>query len=77
MAAAADAGGPGGGSLSSAFTQALQGAQEAQQQQLQFQQGLNANKQLYQAESAKFQMEDAMASKMARLVSSQAQALAQ
>lgn len=76
MAAAVDAGGA-GGSLTTAFTTALQGAQEAQQQQLQFQQGLNENKQLFQAESAKLQMEDAMASKMARLVSSQAQALAQ
>lgn len=72
MAAAVD-----GGSLSSAFTQALQGAQQAQQQQLQFQEGLNQNKQMYQAESAKLQMEDAMASKMARLVASQAQSLAQ
>jgi len=75
MAAAVDAGG--GGGLQGAFTQALQGAQQAQQQQLQFQQGLNENKQLFQAQSAKFEMEDAMASKMARLVSAQARALAQ
>ena len=72
MAAAADAGG-----LSNAFTTALQGAQQSQAQQLEFQQGLNQQKQDFQAKSAKFEMEDAMASKMARLVSSQARALAQ
>lgn len=73
MAAQAEA----GGSLSNAFNTALQGAQQSQLQQLQFQEGLNKQKQDFQAQSAKFEMEDAMASKMARLVSAQARALAQ
>lgn len=78
MAAAATASATAGGSgLSSAFQTALQGAQEAQQQQLSFNQSLNTQKQEFQAESAKLEMDDAMATKMARLVTRQAQALAQ
>lgn len=76
--ASATAGGAAGGSgLSAAFQTALQGAQEAQQQELAFNQSLNAQKQQFQAESAKLEMDDAMATKMARLVTRQAQALAQ
>ena len=72
MAAATD-----GGGLSAAFTTALTSAHEAQTQQLDFQSGLNQQKQDFQAQSAKFEMEDAMSTKMARLVTSQARALAQ
>jgi hypothetical protein len=75
MAAAATAGG--GADLSAAFETALQGAQEAQQQELAFNEALNAQKAEFQAESSRLAFEDAMATKMANLASAQAQALAQ
>lgn len=75
MSAAVDAGG--GGGLQSAFASALEGAKEAQGAELEFQSALNSQKSQFQADSAKLEMEDAMATKMARLASRQAQALAQ
>jgi len=74
MSAAVDAG---GGGLTAAFATALEGAQEAQNSELEFQTALNSQKSQFQADSAKLEFEDAMATKMARLASRQAQALAQ
>ena len=73
MAAAAET----GGGLSAALTSALDTANKSQTETLQFQEGLNQSKQQFQARSASLQMEDAMSSKMSRLVQSQAQALSQ
>ena len=74
MAAAAETG---GGGLSAALTSALETANRSQTETLQFQEGLNASKQQFQARSASLQMEDAMSSKMSSLVQAQARALAQ